>query len=89
MGSLEVSFQIGHEPYANHGMRISSTNNEMRSSAPRTAPVMTRGQPLPTSAPSGDEMLSLGKDNRNFECVLHSTPVLSISQQPLLSIPQS
>jgi hypothetical protein len=72
MGPSEISFQTGHDRFANDGITISSTNNQMQRGAPGSAPIVDIGRSLPAPAPSGDEMLNLGKDNETVECVLHS-----------------
>jgi len=83
MGPPEVSSQMGHEAAANNGIRISSTNDQMQSSAFGTAPIVSIGQP-PAPAHSGDEVLNPGEDNGNVEFVLHSTSIQSyLSRLPV------
>jgi len=68
------------EEFANDGISISSTNNQMLRSATGSTTGSTTGSASiegiarspPAPAPSGDEVLNLGDDNGNIECVLHS-----------------
>ena len=75
-----VSFQTGHNQSANDGIRISSTNNQMQVSVPGSTPMVDVGLYFPAPAPNGDEMLNRGKDNANFECVLHTSFAQPLSQ---------
>ena len=76
----DVSLPTGHDQSANDGIRISSMNNQMQSSVPRSAPIVEIGLYLPVPAPNGDEMLNRGEDNVNFEYVLHPSSVQSLSK---------
>jgi len=63
-----LSYFGTEEESADNGIRISSTNKQMLRSAPGSAPIAGIGS-LPAPAPSGDEVLNLGDDNGNVECV--------------------
>ena len=75
-----VSFQTGQDQSGNDRIRISSANNQMRSSAPGSAPIVDVGLYPLASAPNGGDVLNRGQDNENFGCVLHTSSAQPLSQ---------
>ena len=81
---------MGYDQSGEDGIRISSGNNQMQSTALGAAPIADIGRSSPAPAPSGEEVLYLNEENGNTECALQSplyNPYLSTLPVFLTGLP--